>query len=426
MAELGSVEISIYLIGNLIRLYIISCLFGVFFNKATTAGTMAIRGIAYTAYYIVNSAGFLYLGFTPNMNLAVNIIGTAAVALTYKGKSRYKLYAVIMSVVMYIICENLIITLILNLNIKDILVIGIIASDMLFYMLVIIVSKAKDIKSGISISIKEWIVIIIVPMLTLFISIVVLGKNDSYTAMAIGEVSLVVVNILVFFMLNRIQSMYAEQLEYSVLEQQKIAYEHQLALSKESEERISSLRHDMKNHFIAIGELAKETDCESIKTYINGLNEELDDTKRIVSTGDTFVESFLNLKLGEAKAKGAEIYTDITISKESFVSPKDMCIIIGNLLDNAISATEKCSGKKLLKVTAKQNIGNIYLCVENSFDNEVHIKDDIFISTKKNRKRHGIGIENVKRVIKNYGGEIFFDLSGDMFTVKIILFENEE
>ena len=426
MAELGSVEISIYLIGNLIRLYIISCLFGVFFNKATTAGTMAIRGIAYIAYYIVNSAGFLYLGFTPNMNLAVNIIGTAAVALTYKGKKSFKIYAIVISMALHTLCEDFVVSVIIALNIENIFVIGIVASDLLFYMIVLIMSKVSNLRSGIHIPVQEWIIVIGVPSLTIFISMIVLGLRDSYSMVAIGEVALVVVNIFVFFMLNKIQSMYAKQLEYSVIEQQKDAYENQLTLSRVSEERISSLRHDMKNHFIAIRELAKEADCESIKTYVNGLNDELKDTKKIVSTGDSFIESFLNLKLGEAKSKGAEIHTNITISKQSFVLPKDMSIIIGNLLDNAITAIENCSGKKVLKVIAKQNIGNMFLCIENSFDNEVHVKDGIFISTKKDRNRHGIGIENVKRVIKNYNGKIIFDTKGDMFIVKVILFENEE
>ena len=424
--EFSSIDIGIYLVGNFTRLYIIHCFFQIFFTREASQKQLFLRELFFAAYFLVNSAGFLFLHFPPNLNLLVNFVGITLVAFTYVGKSVYRIFAVVASLVLSIICEDLIVICIMILGIEDIFVIGIIAADILFFALTMLLKKLVSFKQGYTIPFEEWIIVLIIPLLTLFLSIVVIGMRDNDVAVALGEICLIVINILVFLMLSRLQHMYKEKVDFSIIAQQNAAYENQMAFSQEAERRISSLRHDMKNHFIAIEELAKEAENEKLQAYMKSLNAELDSTKNIISTANFFVDSFLNAKLSKALKSNIKIETDITVSQELFISPKDFCILMGNLLDNAITAAEACPDRKQLCLHMKQNPGNLYICVENSYSNPLIKRGDSFISTKGPKSYHGYGLDNVKQIVEAYDGEISFETEDNWFIVKLLIFEQQE
>lgn len=42
-------------------------------------------------------------------------------------------------------------------------------------------------------------------------------------------------------------------------------------------------------------------------------------------------------------------------------------------------------------------------------------------TTKEDKRNHGIGIKNIKRVVQEYGGEVSFHVEEGMFAVSIII-----
>lgn len=422
--QFGTIEVVIYLVANFLRLYLVNLFMrSVLLKEAEEAHKKTLRPIVLLLYYTVNSAGFLVFHFSPSMNLLVNMTGMLLLAFTYDGKTVLKIFAAIASMVLTTICEDAVISIILYLKIEEIFIIGLIATDILFYMIILLIGKAVDLKRGVRVPAQEWAVVLTIPLLTLFISIVILGHKENHAFVAFGEISLVLIDILVFVLLNKIQKMYNRQLEFKLMEQQKEAYEQQMQFYQEAEERIHGLRHDMKNHFIAIQELAKEDHSERVAGYVQKLSDEVGKTKHIVSTGNVFIDSFLNYKLLKIRELGAEIETDITISKDLEMDPKDISILFGNLLDNAITAIGKCEGDKKLSFTMKQNPGNLFIRIANTFQDEIQRSGNKFQTTKEEKSLHGYGIENVKRLVKEYNGSIDFSVENQMFEVRLIIYK---
>ena len=109
--------------------------------------------------------------------------------------------------------------------------------------------------------------------------------------------------------------MYRSQLNLALLEQQNQAYESQMDLLRDSEEKISALRHDLKNHFFVLNQLAEQNQCEEIVRYIQELQTLDEGQTQMASTGNPVIDGFVNLKLNEAAALSADIKTELNISE---------------------------------------------------------------------------------------------------------------
>ena len=95
-------------------------------------------------------------------------------------------------------------------------------------------------------------------------------------------------------------------------------------------------------------------------------------------------------------------------------------MILGNLLDNAIEASMKSKKKEIKLYIANKN-DMFILKVINTYEIEPVTKGERFISNKKEKNKHGWGIESVKRLVKRYDGNITFKYDSDFFQVIIIL-----
>ena len=62
------------------------------------------------------------------------------------------------------------------------------------------------------------------------------------------------------------------------------------------------------------------------------------------------VDALVNYKYLLAVQKNIEMQVEICIPEELNVDTADLCIILGNLLDNAIEAAEKCEKEKRIRL----------------------------------------------------------------------------
>ncbi|MEG0830383.1 MAG: GHKL domain-containing protein [Anaerovoracaceae bacterium] len=406
-------------------MYIISRFFHVFFQTDGSKKRKLVRFSGYVLYYCINSASFLYLDWAPKIIILTNIVGSIILASSYIGTWKYRICAIVAVVASYTVCEDLVYNLLVNLHIERMLVTGILAADFLFFMIVLLLQKVIDLKNGDDIAFLEWLSIVLIPICSLFVSAIVLDNCKDEIAVAIGGISMILVNVFAFYLLDRIQCMYKSLLDVTLLEQQNQAYENQMLLSKASEEKITMLRHDMKNHFLALHQLAEKDKCKEIQKYLDSLKPLAEMGTNFASTGNYVIDSFLNVKLGKAIQYGTEVKTDLKISNDISISHKDISIILGNLLDNALRAIENCDngiGKKILHVTMKEEPGKLFIQMENSHSESIRKVDNTFKTTKAKEVGHGIGLKNVQRVVDAYHGHMEIDYTDDSFLVRLFLF----
>ena len=77
------------------------------------------------------------------------------------------------------------------------------------------------------------------------------------------------------------------------------------------------------------------------------------------------------------------------------IDPRDLTIILGNLLDNAITAVASVSNKTIYFLY-RETKGRIIISISNSYDGTVIMKNQKFISRKKDTRIHGYGLKNIQ------------------------------
>lgn len=420
--QLSGIETIVYLAGNLFRIYIISRMLLIFFGEVASTKRRIVRFFLYIFYFILNSSAFFYFMWPPKAILFTNIVGTIAVVMTYQCTWKYRSYAVVASLALHTICEDLCYYFLVFCGVEHILIVGIISADILFFLLVTVMRKYVDFKKQVEVTFFEWVSIFAIPIFSLFISTIVLDRCNDEVAVAVGEISLIFEMLLLFFLLDHVQNLYKEKLDNSVLKEQNKAYQNQMLLSRAAEEKLMSFRHDIKNHLITLEQLAKEDECTEIQDYLKELVTEVESAKTYVCTGNHMIDSFLNMKLDRIKNLGADLNLKLGISNNIRIKPKDICIILGNLLDNSINALEKCNGEKKFKLSMKESQGQLYLKIENSFEGIIQKRGNTILTSKSKKEGHGIGLKNVQKTIDLYHGQMDIDYTHDMFSVRIMIF----
>ncbi len=226
---------------------------------------------------------------------------------------------------------------------------------------------------------------------------------------------------------------YVFGMERIVEEQRKSFHYHaQAAVYKmmaEQYQRTERLRHDMKNHIIALSGLCKDKEWEKIEHYLKrmesaGLDEDGD------LTGSKVVDALLCGKRQWAKKEKIRWECDVQIPRASSISEFDLCIIFGNLLDNALEACERMSGEgRFIHVQAGMAKTYFLLEIKNSTDPTVSCgvsfgaaeKRRAGVTHKGSTIEHGIGLQNVSDVVNQYNGSMNIEAEDGTFMVAILL-----
>lgn len=260
--------------------------------------------------------------------------------------------------------------------------------------------------------------VILLGTLYLFVTSLENARLTIYNVIISG-VTLIIVNITMIIIDEKIYNAIILLNEKNILEQQNMAYENQTEIINQSTESIKAFRHDMKNHFIMVNEMYKNNKSDEIETYIEGIIDELDSGS--FSRSDNFViDSIINFKLSQLQDTNAKISVDVKVPQQIKIFAYDLTVILGNLLDNAITAIEKTKNKKIdLQISC--NMGNLIILIDNSFDGKLIIENGKFKTTKSFRSSHGIGLANIEKSLLNYGGEMRTEYTGDMFSVAVVI-----
>lgn len=189
-----------------------------------------------------------------------------------------------------------------------------------------------------------------------------------------------------------------------------------------SHEKIKRLYHDMKNHIICIEETTNNNSKIS-KEYLSSINKELDRLNVGFNTGNEVLDVILNNKREVCAENNIDFRVVMDFSKVNFVEYFDICTIFSNSLDNAIEACNKVEEYKNRWISLKGTyVNNFYIVkIENSKINKVKYLKGEFLTDKKDKFLHGIGLKNIRIAVEKYDGEMIVESNSNKFTLKILI-----
>lgn len=199
------------------------------------------------------------------------------------------------------------------------------------------------------------------------------------------------------------------------MEQRKVAqYHSQIAFYKMLNEQYSQmerLRHDMKNHVLSIYGLWKGSEWDKMGDYLETMIEDgnigSDD-----ATGSKAIDALLYQKKKLAMSQEIQWEADVQIPQNCVINEFDLCVLFGNILDNAINGcleSDNPSGR-FVRVMS-QNVKKCFLIIAHNGTSMKNIKE----------MKKGIGFLNITETVRKYSGTISTKVENNEFEISVLL-----
>lgn len=199
----------------------------------------------------------------------------------------------------------------------------------------------------------------------------------------------------------------------------------QIAMQKEYYDALSGqmneirgIKHDVRHFINAIRRLAEEGHYDELKRFLNEYAENIETEPLPVFCENVVANSILGYYSLKAKQSNIPFHCACSIQRQISINDSDLCVVLGNALENAIEACGKLDDPdaRFISVEARTINGQLLIKIENSYNGRLKVKDDGYLSTKSG-EFHGIGMKNIKKVVEAYGGFVKSEPNGTVFTL---------
>lgn len=374
-------------------------------------------------------------------NIIVTIITTLfAVAQIYEGKFWNKCIFTIAFNAIWMLIETISGNILLTYccEFTDLQALGTLGSftSKIVFMIAITALKRVFTKDEIKeLPVRYSFMLVLIPIGSIYImnNIFMLGyrlhSNRANIQSAVTAVILLGVNVLVFYIyikladdlqLRRMTSVYEQQLDLCERHQQ----ERELSILQ-----LRDVRHNMKNNLVSILAYAENGDNEKIIRFVNEIMEEGGiKTSTVTNSGNIVIDSLIGYWYVEAKKVGIDFSVNLNIPMEMPFRGADICLILGNLLENAVEAAQKAEGKMYIRLHMKYDKNNLLLFVENNYKGVlIKTKDKRLKSTKTDAGNHGVGLSSVYRIAAKYHGVVTIDDGvTNRFLIRVVLYGKQK
>lgn len=399
-------------------------LFNVFFVEDTYSEKYEF--ISYILFFVVSLA-LIYITQIPIIMLLITIISFFIISLNYKASTKKRILVVSLIYCILITIELTIsiatgfmgVSVFENSDFKS--SIGLVLIRTTTLIISFIANRLKlSIHKDFPISKIYYVAYIVVLFGSLYLFVnSVNNQNNNIFNIFISSVILFSVNLVIILLDEKIYTSIMQNNEKYILKQQNTAYENQVNIINQSVATIKSLKHDIKNHLIVLNKLYETNNMAEIQEYTNKIIEQFDDKNQLSKSNNFIFDSIINFKLSSLQ-EDIDIMLDINIPYTINILAYDVTIVLGNLLDNAITASLNSIEKKLV-LCISCSMGCLIIFIENSFNGELIEENDTYKTTKPYNSTHGLGIENVKKVLINYNGELRIEHTSNIFKVTAIM-----
>ena len=274
------------------------------------------------------------------------------------------------------------------------------------------------------IPIKYWVLFCLMPIITL----VILANIKLYVeAQAGGNISVIfaVLGLLyINFSIFEFFRHFSAEIKLNVLEELMQREHDNYKILEASQKASMILKHDIENHIKAIERMVRNNDFVTVESHLADLKKITQKINAITYTGNSAVDTILNTKGQQAQALEILYTVNARINAPIKIKPIDVCVILGNAIDNAIEACCRISDSaihKYIHINIDQNTDELMIVFENSFDKVKKNSAGDLITIKPNSRQHGFGIESIKQAVSGYDGRILLKHDNMHFILTVLI-----
>jgi len=280
---------------------------------------------------------------------------------------------------------------------------------------------------------RKWYVILAVPLLAIVTvyDVASLGASNGIMVRSGGDMGLYYDQIfshseflVLAFLSMAAAGFYVFGMNRIYLEQEKSSqYHSQISVYKmltEQYRQSERLRHDMKNHIIALTALSRNKEWEKIEDYLKNMEGVILDAGGDL-TGNKAVDALLYQKRKQAEGEDIKWECDMQMPKGCCINEFDLCVLMGNILDNALEACGRMQKdeNRFINIQARTVKKCFLIEVKNSMDRTEKFTEGF--TNKDDSQEHGIGLLNVGDVVNRYNGAVHKEAGKGIFVISILM-----
>lgn len=243
--------------------------------------------------------------------------------------------------------------------------------------------------------------------------------NMSLTLLILFSVHLIIISIVYALRTADVYNDFAVSSSRLALARSQIAIQQEYyeTLSRQINE-IRGIRHDLRHFTGVIRRLAGEGHMEELNRFLNEYAEETETDPLPVFCENIVANSVLGYYYLKAVKADIKFSCACGIPKRLQISDSDLCVVLGNALENAVEACGALEQPNARFLSAGSRIlnGQLLIKIKNSYNGFLKLNDGGYSSTKAG-EFHGIGLRNIQKVVESYGGFVKTEHDGKVFTL---------
>ena len=275
-----------------------------------------------------------------------------------------------------------------------------------------------------------YFVLIFIPAGSIAIGCLVINfKNGSIIKPLIIAVILLTLNFFVFYLFDQIIISYKNQNELELQKKQneilKLQEQYSRQYIKNADlqyDSIRKIRHDMKDQLSVVYAMLSESRTDDAMDYISRNADIISSHYDIINTDSIIVNAVVNSKFTVAETVGIKVQCS-TVKRFDGIDETDLCNLLSNTLDNAITACMKIPEDKerfvSLDISCENNIYRFV--VKNSINGSVLKNNKRLLTSKSDKKNHGFGVKIIREIAGKYQGRCDFFEQENVFCCLVTL-----
>lgn len=274
-------------------------------------------------------------------------------------------------------------------------------------------------------SIRDWIEAFFVPAGSMLIMVgVFFGKNirPEITSFSTTFI-LLIINIFTYYLYENVKASSEKKAAEKILREQCSYYMRQCEESQAMWEKFRNFRHDIKQKYMYEQMLLERKEYVKLESHYKETLGFLTEKRKAASSGNMYFDSIINYKAQVAEKDGIALRADIIVPQDTNMDGESICMLLGNLLDNAIEAAKETEPEgRYVDLHIKAQGSSLFMKMENPYRTPRIKQGNRYVTTKENKKEHGIGLKIVEELVEKYQGEMELTEGNHIFTVTLLLY----
>lgn len=270
---------------------------------------------------------------------------------------------------------------------------------------------------------KDILKFCVVPLSYTLLIYYIDGYTVSFSTMPMRVflfVSTLAVYVILMDIFRRTRELQLVQGEKDLVSLQLEASRRYLEELKHTQQQTMAYRHDMRHHLALISACLAAGKLDKMEEYLVATQQDMNMISPKRFCENETVNLILSSYAEKANRLGIEFSANVEISESLPFSDTELCALLSNGLENAVTAAARAKGVSKGRVTlyCKTKESRLLLSMENNYSGTLVLENGI---PQAEHEGHGYGMKSMMAITERWSGYCACETNGEIFTLRIVL-----